>query len=199
MRQRALVATIVVLAIGLLASPSLLRAQEASPPAAGSSILAAYGEAWSSGDAAQVAALYTEDAVREDIPTGTTIAWPRRDRGVCHGAVRDRCRRAPGGDGRLRRRDVGGRGMDVHRDPSGDRGRGHVPRRLRVGAGGRPDSPGDATITTCRRCSSRSRQPGARRARWRPRPGARTRRPAPPRQRSKPAPSRSGYSPARRR
>jgi steroid delta-isomerase-like uncharacterized protein len=56
----------------LLAGPSLLRAQEASPSAERSSILIEYGEAWSSGDAAQVAALYTEDAVREDIPTGTT-------------------------------------------------------------------------------------------------------------------------------
>ena len=72
MRHRALVPMIVALAIVLLAGPSLLRAQEASPVAEGASILAAYGEAWSSGDAAQVAALYTEDAVREDIPTGIT-------------------------------------------------------------------------------------------------------------------------------
>src|SRR5918993_5532279 len=72
MRHRALIPMIVALAIVLLAGPSLLRAQEASPVAEGFSILAAYGEAWSSGDAAQVAALYTEDAVREDIPTGTT-------------------------------------------------------------------------------------------------------------------------------
>src|SRR5918995_6956647 len=72
MRHRALIPMIVALAIVLLAGPSLLRAQEASPVAGGSSILAAYGEAWSSGDAAQVAALYTEDAVREDVPTGIT-------------------------------------------------------------------------------------------------------------------------------
>jgi steroid delta-isomerase-like uncharacterized protein len=72
MRHRALVPMILALVIVLLASPSLLQAQEASPPAEGSSILTEYGEAWSSGDAAQVAALYTEDAVREDIPTGTT-------------------------------------------------------------------------------------------------------------------------------
>ncbi len=72
MRHRALVPTIVALAIVLLAGPSLLRAQEASPSADGSSILTEYGEAWSSGDAAQVAALYTEDAVREDVPTGIT-------------------------------------------------------------------------------------------------------------------------------
>ena len=72
MRHRALVSMIVALTIGLLVGPSLLQAQEASPSAEGSSILIEYGEAWSSGDAAQVAALYTEDAVREDIPTGTT-------------------------------------------------------------------------------------------------------------------------------
>jgi len=72
MRHRALVSTILALTIVLLAGPSLLRAQEASPSAEGSSILTAYGEAWSSGDAAQVAALYTEDAVREDVPTATT-------------------------------------------------------------------------------------------------------------------------------
>jgi steroid delta-isomerase-like uncharacterized protein len=72
MRHRTLVPTILALTIVLLAGPSLLSAQEASPSAGGSAILAAYGEAWSSGDAAQVAALYTEDAVREDIPTGIT-------------------------------------------------------------------------------------------------------------------------------
>jgi steroid delta-isomerase-like uncharacterized protein len=72
MRHRALVSTIVALAFVLLAAPGLLQAQEASPPAAGSSILEEYGDAWSSGEASQVAALYTEDAVREDIPTGTT-------------------------------------------------------------------------------------------------------------------------------
>ena len=72
MRHRAVVPAILALAIVLLAGPSLLQAQEASPSAEGSSILTEYGAAWSSGDAAQVAALYTEDAVREDIPTGTT-------------------------------------------------------------------------------------------------------------------------------
>jgi steroid delta-isomerase-like uncharacterized protein len=46
-------------------------AQDATP-AAGGSILKAYGEAWSSGDAADVGALYTEDAVREDVPSGMT-------------------------------------------------------------------------------------------------------------------------------
>src|SRR5215211_4298347 len=72
MRHRALISTIVALGIMLFAAPGLLQAQEASPPAGSSSILTAYGEAWSSGDAAQVAALYTEDAVREDVPTATT-------------------------------------------------------------------------------------------------------------------------------
>ena len=70
MRLRALVSTILALAIVQLAAPSLLQAQEATPQSAGSSILLEYGDAWSSGDATQVAALYTEDAVREDIPTG---------------------------------------------------------------------------------------------------------------------------------
>jgi steroid delta-isomerase-like uncharacterized protein len=70
MRHRAVASTIAALAIVLLAGPSLLGAQESSPSAEGSSILTEYREAWSSGDAAQVAALYTEDAVREDIPTG---------------------------------------------------------------------------------------------------------------------------------
>ena len=72
MRLRALVPMILALATVLLAGPSLLRAQEATPSATGTSILLEYGEAWSSGDGAQVATLYTEDAVREDIPTGTT-------------------------------------------------------------------------------------------------------------------------------
>jgi steroid delta-isomerase-like uncharacterized protein len=72
MRFRALFPAIIAVATLLVAGPSLLRAQESSPSAAGASILEAYGEAWSSGEAAQVAALYTEDAVREDIPTATT-------------------------------------------------------------------------------------------------------------------------------
>src|SRR5215211_4535180 len=71
MRHRTVVSTILALAIVLVAGSSL-KAQEASPTAEGSSILTEYGEAWSSGDAAQVAALYTEDALREDVPTGTT-------------------------------------------------------------------------------------------------------------------------------
>src|SRR4051794_3469470 len=68
MRHRILFPAIVALAV-LFAAPGLLQAQEASP-AAGSSILETYGAAWSSGDAAQVGALYTEDAEREDVPTG---------------------------------------------------------------------------------------------------------------------------------
>jgi steroid delta-isomerase-like uncharacterized protein len=72
MRHHALVSTIVTLVVVLLAAPGLIQAQEASPPAAEASILEKYGDAWSSGEASQVAALYTEDAVREDVPTGTT-------------------------------------------------------------------------------------------------------------------------------
>lgn len=59
-----------VLALILLTGASAVVAQEATP-AASPSILQAYGEAWSSGDAASVGALYTEDAVRDDVPTGT--------------------------------------------------------------------------------------------------------------------------------
>ena len=72
MRRRMLLPAIAALVTVLVAGPSLLRAQQASPAAEGQSILDQYGRAWSSGDASQVAALYTEDAVREDIPTGTT-------------------------------------------------------------------------------------------------------------------------------
>ena len=70
MRYRALVPTILVLAIVLLASPSLLRAQEASPSAEGSSILTAYGEAWSSGDAARVGPSTPRTPCGRECPTG---------------------------------------------------------------------------------------------------------------------------------
>jgi steroid delta-isomerase-like uncharacterized protein len=72
MRAQSRVAAILVLTIAMLAGPGLLRAQEASPTANTPSILQAYEDAWSSGDAAQVAALYSETAIREDVPTGTT-------------------------------------------------------------------------------------------------------------------------------
>jgi steroid delta-isomerase-like uncharacterized protein len=72
MRTRSRLTLILVLAFAMLPAPGLLRAQEASPAADMPSILEAYGAAWSSGEAAQVAALYTETAVREDVPTGTT-------------------------------------------------------------------------------------------------------------------------------
>jgi steroid delta-isomerase-like uncharacterized protein len=72
MRPQSRVTVILALALAALLGPGLLRAQEASPTADEASILQAYEDAWSSGDAAQVAALYSEAAVREDIPTGTT-------------------------------------------------------------------------------------------------------------------------------
>lgn len=58
-----------VLALMLMTGASGALAQDATP-AASPSILEAYGDAWSSGDAAAVGALYTEDAVRDDVPTG---------------------------------------------------------------------------------------------------------------------------------
>jgi steroid delta-isomerase-like uncharacterized protein len=58
-----------VLALILMTGAPAALAQDATP-AASSSILQAYGDAWSSGDAATVGALYTEDAVRDDVPTG---------------------------------------------------------------------------------------------------------------------------------
>ncbi len=72
MHRRALILPILVLLVALLLGPGLTRAQDATPPAGGTSMLEAYGEAWSSGDAAAVGALYTDDAVREDIPAGIT-------------------------------------------------------------------------------------------------------------------------------
>ena len=71
MRQRSLLGATLAIAIAVLAGPSVLLAQEASPQAGAPSILDAYGTAWSSGDVAQVAALYTVDAERDDVPTGT--------------------------------------------------------------------------------------------------------------------------------
>lgn len=59
-----------VLTLILMTGASGVFAQDATP-AAGPSILQAYGDAWSSGDAAEVGALYTENAVRDDVPTGT--------------------------------------------------------------------------------------------------------------------------------
>ena len=72
MRHRALQVAILALVAALLAVPGWLQAQEATPAAEGASILEDYARAWSSGDASQVAALYTEDGVREDVPIGVT-------------------------------------------------------------------------------------------------------------------------------
>ena len=58
-----------VLTLMLMTGSPAALAQDATP-AASPSILEAYGDAWSSGDAAAVGALYTENAVRDDVPTG---------------------------------------------------------------------------------------------------------------------------------
>ena len=57
-------------ALLLMTGASAVFAQEATP-AASPSIAQAYGDAWSSGNAAEVAALSTEDAVRDDVPSST--------------------------------------------------------------------------------------------------------------------------------
>lgn len=72
MQPRFRVLLLALLAMAMLSGPGVSQAQEASPSAALPSILQAYEDAWSSGDASRVAALYTEVAIREDIPTGTT-------------------------------------------------------------------------------------------------------------------------------
>jgi steroid delta-isomerase-like uncharacterized protein len=71
MRVRSRLAAVLALAVVVFAGPGVLRAQEATPAGELPAILQAYEDAWSSGDAAQVAALYTEAATREDLPTGT--------------------------------------------------------------------------------------------------------------------------------
>lgn len=60
-----------VLTLILMTGAATALAQDATP-ASSPSIMQAYGDAWSSGDAKEVGALYTEDAVRDDVPTGTS-------------------------------------------------------------------------------------------------------------------------------
>jgi hypothetical protein len=145
MRHHALVSTIVTLVVVLLAAPSLIQAQEASPSAAGVSILEKYGDAWSSGEASQVAALYTEDAVREDVPTGTSSQGRAEIEALAAGLF------ATDDDARLEVTDgfVGETWAVVEWTFSGAQGhgwRGDVPRRLGVRAGGRPDQPRDRLL-----------------------------------------------------
>lgn len=68
MRPQSRVAAVLAMA-ALLVGPGVLLAQDATPMADQATILQAYEDAWSSGDAAQVAALYTETAIRDDVPT----------------------------------------------------------------------------------------------------------------------------------
>ncbi|MFN8591993.1 MAG: nuclear transport factor 2 family protein [Thermomicrobiales bacterium] len=62
--------TLMLLSGAGVALGTRVSAQEGTP-AAVPPILQAYEDAWSSGDAAKVGALYTETAVREDVPTLT--------------------------------------------------------------------------------------------------------------------------------
>lgn len=69
MRSQSRVAAVLAMAAALLVGPGVLLAQDATPEAGMPAILQAYEDAWSSGDAAQVAALYTETATRDDVPS----------------------------------------------------------------------------------------------------------------------------------
>jgi steroid delta-isomerase-like uncharacterized protein len=75
-----LLSALVVVLLGLgISWGSGTTAQEASPEAASGSIpplLTQWAEAWSSGDPAQVAALYAEDGVYEEIPTAVVAQGP---------------------------------------------------------------------------------------------------------------------------
>jgi steroid delta-isomerase-like uncharacterized protein len=71
MRPQSCVSAIFAVVIALFIGPGV-RAQEASPTAGALSILQAYEDAWSSGDAAQVVALYRDEAIRDDVPTRMT-------------------------------------------------------------------------------------------------------------------------------
>ena len=71
------VGMLVVFGIVALGTAPAVTAQEATPEAESiPPLLVAWAEAWSSGDPAQVASLYTEDGVYEEIPTGVVARGP---------------------------------------------------------------------------------------------------------------------------
>ena len=75
MRRFTLSLSVVVMLFGLMASGLSTRAQDATPDAAASMppLLVAWADAWSSGDAEQVVALYAPDAVYEEVPTNSIV------------------------------------------------------------------------------------------------------------------------------
>src|SRR5688500_10143722 len=81
MRQFGLLISVVVMVlVGSMAptTPMAVIAQQSTPDTEASipPLLMAWAEAWSSGDPAQVAALYAEDGVYEEIPTNVVAQGP---------------------------------------------------------------------------------------------------------------------------
>lgn len=79
-RFRLLMSVVVMVLLGSMAptTPTTVVAQQSTPDAEASipPLLMAWAEAWSSGDPAQVAALYAEDGVYEEIPTNVVAQGP---------------------------------------------------------------------------------------------------------------------------
>jgi steroid delta-isomerase-like uncharacterized protein len=80
MRQiRTLLSVVMLVLVGIMApwASSGVIAQQGTPEAKSiPPLLAAWAEAWSSGDPTQMAALYTEDGVYEEVPTGVVARGP---------------------------------------------------------------------------------------------------------------------------
>ena len=80
MRRFGLLLSVVMLVLIAAVAPSIpptVFAQEATPSAESiPPLLVAWAEAWSSGDPAQVAALYAEEGIYEEIPTGIVAQGP---------------------------------------------------------------------------------------------------------------------------
>ena len=78
-RVRALLSVVMLVLVGIMApwTSSGVIGQQGTPEAKSiPPMLAAWAEAWSSGDPTQMAALYTEDGVYEEVPTGVVARGP---------------------------------------------------------------------------------------------------------------------------
>jgi steroid delta-isomerase-like uncharacterized protein len=78
-RVRALLSVVMLVLVGIMApwTSSGVIGQQGTPDAKSiPPMLAAWAEAWSSGDPTQMAALYTEDGVYEEVPTGVVARGP---------------------------------------------------------------------------------------------------------------------------